>query len=488
MILNPKVFRAYDIRGVFAKDFDSAGFLVLGESFGAYLSQKKRNKSRKIKILLTGDGRISMPEIWPAFARGLSRSGCEVVWGGRVPTPINFLVSKKEKFDAGVQITASHNPADENGLKFCDTHGSIAGAEIQKIAAISSEKIKKFQPEFLSADFKYAEKNLRKIYFDSIAESEKQMDGSDEQAKFIPKKIVVDAGNGISGSFFPQMYRNFGHEVIELFCELDGRFPNHQPDPERTENLVDLERKVLETESDLGFAFDGDGDRMGVVLGPKILGKDQTEILSADKIMLALAADFLSRNKNAKIVLDVMSSPTLAEKISEMEGQVVWSPTGHSWIETKMHESGAKLGGEQSGHFMFGENFWGHDDAGLAGLRFLRAIKNHASDLLTHWRKWPQMLEFSEKIPVPESEKFKIAASAARKLTQKFPTADTTDGVRIEFGSGEWAILRASNTSAKIAVRIEAATERSLEEKKKVVGFWILDSGFWITDYRFFQK
>jgi phosphomannomutase len=248
--------------------------------------------------------------------------------------------------------------------------------------------------------------------------------------------------------------------VIELYCDLDTTFPNHQPDPERTENLQDLIVKVREEGADFGFAFDGDGDRIGIV-------NEEGEIFSADKIMYILAADFLSRNPGEAVVIDAMSSTALAEKIREIGGNPVFSKTGHSYIEEKMHEIPAKLGGEQSGHFMFGEDFYGHDDAILAGLRFITAIQNFPSLLSEIQVKWPTLIEFSEKFTVPDEEKFEILEKIRGILVEKYPDADTTDGVRVEFGNLEWGIIRCSNTSPKISIRIEAVDEKSLAKKKK---------------------
>jgi phosphomannomutase/phosphoglucomutase len=274
--------------------------------------------------------------------------------------------------------------------------------------------------------------------------------------------LVLDAGNGVSGMVYPQIYRLLGHSVEELFCDLDTTFPNHQPDPERPENLQHLLSRVQEIGAEFGIAFDGDGDRLGVVLA------DGT-ILNADKILFVLAADFLSRNPGATIVVDAMSSATLAEKIREIGGVVIRSKTGHSFIEEAMHEHGALLGGEQSGHFMLGEGFYGHDDACLAGLRFLAAVEKLPALLLEVTTKWPDLLEFSEKIDASDEKKFSILEQFTQQIVSRFPEADMTDGVRIDWDDGEWAIVRCSNTSPKIAIRIEAKNEESLKEKKDLL-------------------
>ncbi len=453
MILNKKIFRAYDIRGEAFKDFDEDGFFVVAAAFGRYLKEKFDLKNPR--IFVAGDGRQSMPELYPAVIGGLESAGAKVVWGGEIPSPMNYFYFKtsKHNFDGTIQITASHNPAQDNGLKLMDKNGSVCGEEIQKIAKMSectkcliAKKMGICENECQIIDF-FTE-YLRKLQ--AITPAQKQL------------TIVVDAGNGIAGQYYPQILREFGHNVIELHCDLDTSFPNHQPDPERSENLQDLIAKVKETGADFGFAFDGDGDRIGII-------SSEGEILSADKILYILAADYLSRNSGEAVVLDAMSSTILAEKIREIGGVPVFSKTGHSYIEEKMNEIPAKLGGEQSGHFMFGENFYGHDDAIVAGLRFISAVQNFPALLSEVLVKWDNLLEFSEKFTVPDEEKFDILAKIREILVKKYPKADLTDGIRIEFGDREWGIIRCSNTSPKISVRIEARDEKSLDDKKKII-------------------
>ncbi len=451
MILNKKIFRAYDIRGEAFKDFDEDGFFVTAAAFGRYIKDKFNLKNPR--IFVAGDGRQSMPELWPAVVGGLESVGAEVVWGGTITSPMNYFYFNDAGFNATVQITASHNPAKDNGLKFMDKNGSVCGAELQKIA-----KMAECTKCLLAKDMGICDNNCQKVDF--FAEYLEKLQEITPKQKLL--NIVVDAGNGVAGLYYPQILREFGHNVIELYCDLDTTFPNHQPDPERVENLQDLIQKTRENKADFGFAFDGDGDRIGIV-------SKEGEIFSADKIMYILAADFLSRNPGESIVIDAMSSTALAEKIREIGGKPVFSKTGHSYIEEKMHEIPAKLGGEQSGHFMFGENFYGHDDAILAGLRFITAIQSFPQLLAETLVHWPTLLEFSEKFSVPDEEKFEILEKIRGILVEKYPDADTTDGVRVEFGNLEWGIIRCSNTSPKISIRIEARDEKSLAEKKEIL-------------------
>jgi len=451
MILNDNIFRAYDIRGEAFVDFDEDGFFVVAQAFGQYLAKKFPDTS-PIRVWVSGDGRQSLPNLGPAVLAGLAAAGCDAVWGGSIPTPIAYFALHDGKFDAIVQISASHNPAADNGLKLVDRSGAVCGDEIQKIRK-RTKKIEapgqKFGRDSLIADTEDVLQRYKNLLKNIVPTQ-------------LPLRLVVDAGNGIAGTLYPGILRSFGHHVDEIFCDLDTTFPNHQPDPERPENLQDLITHVQETQAQWGIAFDGDGDRLGVVTA-------DGAILNADKILFVLASDFLSRHPGAPIVIDAMSSATLAEKISAIGGTVIRSKTGHSFIEEAMHMHRSALGGEQSGHFMIGEDFFGHDDACLATLRFLGAIERFPaliSEITTHW---PALLEFSEKFAVPDAEKFQILEKISAELVTKFPHADTTDGVRVDWADGEWAIVRCSNTTPKIAIRIEAKNKKSLDEKRALL-------------------
>ncbi len=451
MILNPKIFRAYDIRGEAFVDFDEDGFYLTAQAFGKYISQKFNKKSPK--IFVSGDGRISMKELSKAVLGGLHASGADVIWGGAIPTPINYFAFHEGDFDASIQISASHNPPQDNGLKFCDRKGSVCGDEIQEIL-----KITRHIEENISVDMTKGSHEYKKIdYTPAYREKLKSITPSQ-----VPLKIVADAGNAIPGTFYPLYIKDAGHEVFELFCAMDGNFPNHQPDPERPENLKACLETVLQKKADLGVSFDGDGDRVGIILA------DGT-ILNADKILYILASDFLSRNSGEKIIIDAMISATLIEKLKKLGGVPIITPTGHSYIEQAMHTHKAKFGGEQSGHFMFGENFYGHDDACLAVLRFITAIENNPSLIKEVTDNWPKLLEFSEKITVEDEQKFEILNKVSDQLVKIYPKANTIDGIRIDWKDGEWAIIRCSNTSPKISVRIEAVNKESLEIKKSEI-------------------
>lgn len=452
MILNPKIFRAYDIRGEAFVDFDEDGFYVTAHAFAEYLKQK--HGFSRPKIFVSGDGRLSLPLLYPAIITGLESAGCEVVWGGVIPTPINYFAHHEGHFDAAIQISASHNPAKDNGLKLTDKEGAVAGEEIQEIRRLA--ECTTCRPS--SEDLGICKENCRPVdYAGAYLKKIQEITPSQK-----PLKLVLDAGNGVAGIFYPEILKDFGHEVLELYCDLDTSFPNHQPDPERPENLKDVIQAVKDHKADYGVAYDGDGDRFGMIL-------PSGDSLSADKILFVLAADLLSRHPKTTIVVDAMSSATLHDKIRNLGGTVVVSKTGHSFIEHAMKEHSALLGGEQSGHMMFGENFYGHDDACLGTLKFIGAVQKNPQLLSAVTTHWPQMHEYSEKMTVEDEKKFGIIEALQKELPKIYPQASTLDGVRIDYGSGEWAIIRASNTSPKIALRVEAKSKESLDQKVREI-------------------
>ena len=456
MILNPHIFRAYDIRGRAFIDFDEDGFFVVGTVFGKHIA--KKFNLEKPRIFVSGDGRISMGQLWPAVVSGLEAAGCEITWGGVLPTPVNYFAFHEGDFDGAIQITASHNPPDENGLKFTDRKGSVAGEELQIIRKLAEcgecHKTEDFGEcaegcDVIPYSMKY-ETKLKEI----VPRLKKQ-------------RIIIDCGNAVPGILYPEILRNLGLEVGELFCDMNTTFPNHQPDPEEDENLSDLIKKMSDEKADFGVAFDGDGDRLGIVLS-------NGKILEPGQILYVLAADFLSRNPKEKIVVEVMTSATAIEKIEALGGKTIMCPTGHSYIEQTMHKEKALFGGEQSGHYMFGENFYGHDDALLAILKFLQATQENPKLLKEITEDWPEIVEYSKKFAVEDEKKFEILKKVILDIKGDIdPSREgikiiSLDGLRIDFGEGEWGIIRCSNTSPKILIRIQAKDKKSLEEKKEI--------------------
>ncbi len=449
MILKNYIFRAYDIRGEAFIDFDADGFFQIARAFAQHIQEKHANSTPR--IFVSGDARTSMASLYPWVISGLKHEGAHVTFGGNIPTPMNYFMRYEGAFDAIIQISASHNPPKDNGLKMKDVFGPICGDEIQEIynRVQTLDEIKK--PIAQSPDTVISESQIVSAYKKKLHSILPSLQS---------KKIEIDCGNSIPGIFYPDLFREFGQKVGEIYCDLDTRFPNHQPDPERAENVADLIAHMKTESADFGFAFDGDGDRIGIILS------DGTR-LSADKILYILSIDFLSRNPKGSIVVDAMCSNTLIENIKTKGGMVHVSRTGHAYIHETMKRTGSLFGGEQSGHFMFGENFYGHDDALLAGLRFLQAVESHPHILSEVTTQWKKMHEFSEKITVDDAHKFEILQRVSTQLSQKYPDALTTDGIRISFSDYEWAIVRCSNTTPKINIRIETETVSELERRKE---------------------
>ncbi len=442
--LSPTIFRAYDIRGVYGRDFDAEGFAAIAYAFAQRTAERFGVESPT--IFLSGDGRQSQSELVPAVVAGLVAGGAQVTWGGTLPTPINYFAQKRGNYDASVQVSASHNPPEYNGLKLTDRHGAVCGEAITQLGEVARAA------EAIAVD--YADWQAQTQAHDYAPAYSDALTVGVEHA---PLHIIVDSGNSIAGSFYPSVLRKLGHTVTELYCELDTTFPHHQPDPEEPENLTDLVAAMAEHGADLGVAFDGDGDRVGIVL-------PGGEILSADQIMAGLTADFLTRNPNERVVVDLMMSAAYVAYAEARGAEVLLSKTGHSHIEQAMHQHGIRLGGEQSGHFMFGEEYYGYDDAMLAVIRWVSAVQADPDLLPSLTTQWPQMVQRSEKFPVPDDEKFAVMERVQADLGAQYPQANLTDGVRIDWADGEWGIIRCSNTTPKISLRVQGRTEARVAE------------------------
>ncbi|MBI5414146.1 phosphomannomutase/phosphoglucomutase [Candidatus Peregrinibacteria bacterium] len=450
-MLSDHIFRAYDIRGIYGKDFDENGAELIGKAYAAYLQELSPN--RKLKIALGRDGRKSGEILEKAFLKGVVESGIDVVQIGMVSSPLLFFAICDGKFDGGVTITASHNPQEYNGFKLQRDHAhAICGEEIQKVLQIIHEK--KFHvPKEKGTQSKM---DFREIYFSKL----RSLSNFSSEKK---PKIVIDAGNGIMGNFAPDFFRNLGCEVIELYCEVDGTFPNHDADPEREENLQDLKKKVLEERADFGVAFDGDGDRVGIL-------DDKGNHYSADLLLLLLSRDLLTRYPGASIVFDLKSTEVLSEEIQKLGGKALMCKTGHSFVEEMMEKEKALLGGEVSGHLFFAEDYYGYDDALLAAFKILTVVWNSGKKLEEHFADLRRTFITPEiKVKISEHEKFAIMKKIVQHFLTKYPDALTIDGIRIEFGEGAWGIIRVSNTSAYLTMRFEARSEEKLSEIQKIV-------------------
>ncbi|QAZ40979.1 phosphomannomutase/phosphoglucomutase [Methylibium sp. Pch-M] len=433
------IFKAYDIRGIVGKTIDEQFAEHLGRAFGS-----EARKLGEKAVAVGRDGRLSGPGLSAALIRGLASTGLDVVDLGPVTTPMLYYVAAtRAKYGcrSGIQVTGSHNPKDYNGFKMVLAGRAIYGEDIQGLRRrIEAED--------------YVKGRGRSAAMDIGAEYRHRITGDCKLAR--PMKIVVDSGNGIPGASAPGILRALGCEVIELYSEVDGDFPNHHPDPSKPENLVDLIRTVKETGAELGLAFDGDGDRLGVVTA-------DGQNIFPDRQLMLYAQDILQRHPGAPIIFDVKCSQRLVAAIRKAGGEPVMWKTGHSLIKAKLKESGAPLAGEMSGHIFFGERWYGFDDATYTAARLLEIVSRHKdpSKLLN---ALPTSYSTPElNVPCAEGEHHEVVARL--REVAKFPGASeviTIDGLRAEFEDG-FGLVRASNTTPVLVLRFEGHTASALE-------------------------
>lgn len=438
--VNSHVFRAYDIRGVYEDDLTAEVAMLIGKGFGTYLGGYK-------SVVVGRDGRTHSPLLQQAFIDGLVSTGCTVTNIGLAPSPLLYFANITGKFEAGCNVTASHNPAEYNGFKLVGAGGhSICGDEIQKIRFIIEKG------NFISGEGSERTNSFLENYTSKL----QTMFHFDR-----PFKVVVDSGNGVTGAFYPELMEKLGLEVIPLHTELDGTFPNHEPDPIVEANTSDLKKLVLTHEADLGISFDGDGDRMGVIDNEAFFHK-------ADETGMLLARDVLSRHPAAKVVFTVSISETVFDDVREHGGKTVMCEVGHSFVEQAMHEHHALLGVEQSGHIFIREDYYGYDDALVAALRII-ALLNAGNSLADLYRGLPYSHIYPEIRPYcADDQKFAVIERVVKYFSEKYP-CNTIDGVRIDFGERAWAGIRVSNTSPRISICLDAPSAERLEEVKKIV-------------------
>ncbi len=439
--LPDSIFRAYDIRGTVPEFLNAETAYWIGRSIGSQsLAQGEPNVS------VGRDGRLSGPELVAELIRGIAESGCHVSDVGLVPTPALYYAANVLAGKSGVMLTGSHNPSNYNGFKIVIAGDTLANEQIQalherlKTGNLSSGKGSVTQVEILD---RYTTEIVQDI----------------KLARRL--KVVVDCGNGAAGVIAPQLIEALNCEVIPLFCEVDGNFPNHHPDPGKPENLVDLIAKVKETKADIGLAFDGDGDRVGVVT-------NTGTIVFPDRLLMLFARDVLARNPGAEIIFDVKCTRRLIPLIKEYGGQSLMWKTGHSLIKKKMKQSGALLAGEMSGHIFFKERWFGFDDGIYSAARLLEILSKEKSDAETLFATFPNDISTPEiNIYVTEESKFSIID--ALHDAQWGPGADLTtiDGVRVDYAKG-WGLVRASNTTPVLVLRFEADDEAELQRIKAV--------------------
>ena len=435
MTLPDEIFKAYDIRGIVGKTLTAPVVQAVGQALGTLAQERGRDT-----LVIGRDGRLSGPELAAALAAGIRASGANVVDIGMVTTPMSYFAAQHLNTQCSVMVTGSHNPPDYNGLKMVIAGDTLAGDEIKALRTrIEAGELKRGAGTLRSAD-------VAPAYFDRIA-------GDVRLAR--PMKIAIDCGNGVAGAFAPTLFRRLGCEVTELFCEVDGRFPNHHPDPSQPENLRDLIAKLASSDNELGIAFDGDGDRLGVVT------KDGRTIY-ADRQLMLFAADMLTRRPGATIIYDVKSTRNLKPWIEQHGGKPLLWKTGHSLIKAKMKETGAELAGEMSGHTFFKERWYGFDDGMYAGARLLEILSRDA-DASAALHAIPDSLSTPElNIRCADASPHVLIDKLAATAT--FPGAVDViriDGLRVEYPDG-FGLARASNTTPVIVLRFEADNAAAL--------------------------
>jgi phosphomannomutase/phosphoglucomutase len=433
----PEIFKAYDIRGIVDRTLTEEAARLVGRALGTI--GKRKGVSR---FVIGRDGRLSGPKLASALARGLNEAGVDVVDIGVVATPMVYFATHHFKTGSGVMVTGSHNPPEYNGLKMMIAGETLAAEAIQDVRRLIEKG------EYASGAGRLEVADIRQAYLDRITSDVKLAR---------PLTIAVDCGNGSPGAVAPELYRRLGCKVIELYCDVDGNFPNHHPDPSKPENLEDLIEKLATSDAELGLAFDGDGDRLGVVT-------KAGRIIYPDRQLMLFAADVLERNPGAEIIFDVKCTRQLFPWIREHGGKPLLWKTGHSLIKAKLRETGAPLAGEMSGHVFFKDRWYGFDDGLYAGARLLELVSREANaskllEALPDSISTPELNVALER----EGENHKLIAELQK--TAKFAGAtdvNTIDGLRVEYPDG-FGLMRASNTTPVLVLRFEADTKEALE-------------------------
>ncbi|SFC18118.1 phosphomannomutase / phosphoglucomutase [Marinospirillum celere] len=431
------IFRAYDIRGIVGKTLTPEIVRHLGLALGSEAAARGETT-----LVVARDGRISGPELLEALKEGLTATGRDVIDIGQVPTPtLYFAAHHLQGTQSGIMVTGSHNPPDYNGFKCMLAGETLSGAAIQDLYRRIQE-----------ADYKYGLGFIKKR---DLGEDYLQAILSRTQLKR-PLKVVLDAGNGVTGELGPKLLQRLGCEVIPLFTEIDGTFPNHHPDPGKLENLTELLATVKAEKADLGLGFDGDGDRVGVVT-------PSGRLVYPDHLMMVFAEDLLARNPGAKIIYDVKCTGKLGEVISQAGGQPEMYKTGHSLIKARMKETGALLGGEMSGHIFFKENWYGFDDGLYAAVRLLEILAQQDENADDFFNRYPQNIATPEiNIPVTDENKFALVERLSNEGEFGNGKKTTLDGIRVDYPDG-WGLCRASNTTPVLVLRFEGHTQEALE-------------------------
>ena len=439
--VNPAIFRMYDIRGVVETDLTPDTVRLIGQAFATECLKQNVNT-----VCIGRDGRLHSKQLSVALTEGLNKGGCDVIDVGMVPTPVLYFATHHLKTGTGIMVTGSHNPPEYNGLKMSMAGKTLYGDDITALYnSIEQDKLNQSSDDSNGA---YREEDLLDVYLDRIVSDVKLAH---------PMKIAIDCGNGVAGVIASQLFTKLGCEVTELFCDVDGTFPNHHPDPSKLENLKDIQAAIKENQLQLGLAFDGDGDRVGVL-------DDQQNVIWPDRQMILYSEDVLSRNPGAQIIFDIKSSYHLGKAIEQMGGKPLMWKTGHSLVKAKMKETGALLAGEMSGHIFFKERWYGFDDGLYSAARMLELLSKKNGTTSDIFSQLPDSFNTPE-IQVHFSEGEHYAFMEKFKNIADFGSADisTIDGMRVTWDKG-WGLIRPSNTTPCLVLRFEADDEVTLQQ------------------------
>ncbi|PKN73660.1 MAG: phosphomannomutase [Candidatus Cloacimonetes bacterium HGW-Cloacimonetes-3] len=444
-MIKAQVFRQYDIRGIVNEELNEESYYQIGKGFGTYLRNKDLNS-----IVIGGDARHSTSSFMDAFSRGALETGCDIYNIGIVATPVLYFAIWRLGKDGGAMITASHNPSQYNGCKLNLGLGSVYAEELQAVLKIIQSG------NFASGKgVLHHYSTMDSEYMDYIVDSVKL-----ER----PVKVIVDGGNGMGGPYLPEILRRLGCEVIEMYCDPDGDFPNHHPDPTVEKNMVDLARDVVASEYELGIGLDGDADRIGVV-------DEKGKMLFGDQILNILARDYLKANPGKKVIADVKCSKNLFDDIKKYGGIPIMYKTGHANIKMYMKEVGVEFAGEMSGHVFLGDRYLGFDDAIYVSCRFIEIASKTSAAVSTYLADQPKMYNTPEMhTTCADDKKFELVAKVCNEFKAEGYDVNDIDGARITFPDG-WGLIRASNTTPVLVTRYEAITEgRMLEIQALVEG------------------
>tara|TARA_Y100001958_G_C21235977_1_gene562408 strand:+ start:1734 stop:3107 length:1374 start_codon:yes stop_codon:yes gene_type:complete len=440
-MIDKSIFREYDIRGIVPDQINDLSVKAIANAIATKCSHEQVDE-----VALGRDGRLSGDNLLKSLSKELQSLGINVLNIGIVTSPLLYFAAKKIKSKSGIMITGSHNPKNYNGFKVVINDSPISGLEILNLISDKFSNFKHLGKEIIKDDI--MNEYINEVISQANPNSKKM-------------KIVIDCGNGSAGEIAPKLMRKLGHEVEELYCEIDGNFPNHHPDPGKIDNLQDLIKEVKNKAADIGIAFDGDGDRLGVV-------SSKGEIVYPDQLLMIFSKKILKNNLGGKIIFDVKCTNLLKEIITDAGGIPIMSPTGHFHIKNALKKTNAPLAGEMSGHIFFNDEWYGFDDAHYSAFRLIEILNESENSLDDIVNDLPKAFSTPEmNLDVEESKKFQIVEDFILKADVGAGEKITIDGLRVNFVDG-WGLLRASNTTPKLVLRFEANSLKRLDEIKNI--------------------